>query len=104
VGILPASFFIAQLQYRQLTERRSAAWLQCSFMHWVKIADKLLQVLVFDLYSGPGDWDGVLRDCSGELPMMRFFQELSIARKLVLINLVVVMAALCIAFLLFVIL
>lgn len=36
--------------------------------------------------------------------MMRFFHELSIARKLVLINLAVVMAALCIAFLLFVIL
>lgn len=36
--------------------------------------------------------------------MKRFFQKLSIARKLVLINLVVVLAALCFAFILFVVL
>lgn len=36
--------------------------------------------------------------------MKRFFQELSVARKLVLINLLVVLAALCFAFVLFVIL
>lgn len=36
--------------------------------------------------------------------MKRFFQELSVARKLVLINLVVVLAAFCFAFILFVVL
>lgn len=36
--------------------------------------------------------------------MMRFFQELSIARKLILINLAVVLAALCFAFVFFVVL
>lgn len=41
---------------------------------------------------------------AGQFPMMRFFQELSIARKLILINLAVVLAALCFAFLFFVVL
>lgn len=39
----------------------------------------------------------------GTTYMMRFFQELSIARKLILINLAVVLAALCFAFVFFVV-